>query len=57
MSINFLNELVLGSNPGALNRENWHNRNVQIYMNVGFTTAINTYVAHSTISGSVGLYG
>jgi hypothetical protein len=33
-----------------------HNRNAQIYMNVGFITAIEgTYVAHCTISGSMSL--
>ena len=54
----FSKELVLGSNPGALNRENKDCRNVQTYMNVGFITAIeDTYVAHRTISGSMSLYG
>ena len=58
MTINFSKELVLGSNPGAVNRNNRHNRNVQTYVNVGFITAIDdTYVAHCSISGSMSLYG
>ena len=57
MTINLSKEFVLGSNPGALNRENKDNRNVQTYMNVVFITAIEgTYVAQCTISGSMSLY-
>ena len=59
MTINFTKVWVLGSNPGALNRENKDTIEMhKKYMNVGFITAIeDTYVAHCTISGSMSLLG
>ena len=54
MTINFTKELVLGSNPGALNREIKDTIEMyNIYINVGFIEG--TYVAHCTISGSMSL--